>query len=126
MVYKKGGKREIAPEYNNKVRWSIYQKAVKRFSIYLLTLEIESKRCNPSIQQEKLWWCKSHSFFSWKQNLLVDRQRVFAQVGSLGVLLPLLYSIRILTSIIFVKKHLFITVFSIYENACKRLHLCEW
>ena len=50
-----GWKREIAPEYNNKVRLSIYWKAVKRFSHLSMMLEIESKRCNPSIQQEKLW-----------------------------------------------------------------------
>lgn len=52
-----------------------------------MMLEIESKRCNPSIQQESYGDVKAIAFS-------------------------------------FVKKHLFITVFSIYENVCKRLHLC--
>ena len=58
----KGGKREIAPEYNNKVRWSIYWKAVKRFSHLSMMLEIESKRCNPSIQQKSYGDVKAIAF----------------------------------------------------------------
>ena len=82
MVYKKGGKREIAPEYNNKIRWSIYQKAVKRFSIYLLMLEIESKRCNPKdvilVSSRKSYGdVKAIAFSFGDKNLLVYRQGGF-------------------------------------------------
>ena len=71
----KGGKWEIAPEYNNKVRCSIYWKAVKRFSHLSMMLEIESKRCNPSIQQKSYGDVKAIAFSVGNKNSLsIDKE----------------------------------------------------
>lgn len=49
----------------------------KRFSHLSMMLEIESKRCNPSIQQESYGDVKAIAFSFENKNLLVDRQGDF-------------------------------------------------